>query len=477
MEYNKYEMSQQGIYIEYLTNRDDLNNLIKRLHPIKSHFELQRFGGDNDGGYLLPNDLQDIAVCFSPGVDVIASFEMDLLNRMGIDSHLVDYSVDAPPVGFIPKSFIKKYLGTVNDEKYITLDSWVRTSKEFQSNSDFLLQMDIEGGEYTSILGVTEEVLSRFRIMVIEIHNIESWGQPDFFNMVVNPFFNKLLKHFYVLHNHPNNCCGIVNIGGVLAPRVFELTLIRKDRCNPVGFANLFPHPLDRQNVLCNADITLPDNWFSSGPELAQGSIDSFLKDITGVIHIGANVGQERDLYEIFNLDVIWIEPIPEIFAQLKANTVNYHKQSSFNLLLTDLDNQEYDFKISNNGGESSSIFDIALHKEIWPNVEYTRSIKIKSHTFSSFVKINQIDLMRYQALVLDTQGSELLILKGCEEHLKQFKYIKTEAPNFESYAGCCQLEELSSFLFEFGFIELKKELFAQSDNVGSYYDVLYVRS
>jgi len=55
MEYNRYELSQQGIYIEYLTNRDDLKNLIKRLHPIKSQFELERFGGDNDGGYFWGN--------------------------------------------------------------------------------------------------------------------------------------------------------------------------------------------------------------------------------------------------------------------------------------------------------------------------------------------------------------------------------------------------------------------------------------
>ena len=262
-EYNKHEMYQQGIYIEYLTNRDDLKNLINQLHPIKSQFELQRFGGDHDGGYLLPNDLENIAICFSPGVDVVASFEIDLLNRAGINSHLADYSVDAPPLGFTPKSFIKKYLGNVNDEKYITLDSWVRTSEEFESHSDFLLQMDVEGGEYTSILGVTEEVLSRFRIIVIEIHNIESWGQPDFFNILVNPFFTKLLKLFYVLHNHPNNNCGIVNLGGVLAPRVFELTLIRKDRSIPIDFANQFPHPLDRQNSPYFTDIVLPDNWFT----------------------------------------------------------------------------------------------------------------------------------------------------------------------------------------------------------------------
>jgi hypothetical protein len=35
-----------------------------------------------------------------------------------------------------------------------------------------------------------------------------------------------------------------------------------------------------------------------------------FLRDVTGVIHVGANTGQERFLYRLFGLNVIWIEPI-----------------------------------------------------------------------------------------------------------------------------------------------------------------------
>ena len=117
------------------------------------------------------------------------------------------------------------------------------------------------------------------------------------------------------------------------------------------------------------------------------------------------------------------------------------------------------------------------LHKAIWPNVDYIRSIKIKSTTFSSFVEENHIDIERYQALVLDTQGSELLVLKGCGQYLNKLKYIKTEVPNFESYSGCCQLKELSSFLLKYGFIELKRELFAQRDGIGSYFNVIYERT
>ena len=82
-----------------------------------------------------------------------------------------------------------------------------------------------------------------------------------------------------------------------------------------------------------------------------------------------------------------------------------------------------------------------------------------------------------YEALILDTQGSELLILKGCGDLLSKFQYIKTEAPDFESYLGCCLIDELTSYLSGFGFRLEKKEVQAHKNGVGNYYDALYVRT
>ena len=125
--------------------------------------------------------------------------------------------------------------------------------------------MDIEGGEYLSLLGVSEEVLKRFRIIVVEIHDVESWGDPRFFQMV-STFFEKITRHFWVIHNHPNNCCGLVSLGGFLAPRVFELTFLRKDRAEPLGYCELFPHPLDQPNLAHKPDLVLPPQWFGDQP-------------------------------------------------------------------------------------------------------------------------------------------------------------------------------------------------------------------
>lgn len=58
--------------------------------------------------------------------------------------------------------------------------------------------------------------------------------------------------------------------------------------------------------------------------------LDTFLTDASGVIHIGANSGQERDIYARQGLDVVWVEPIPEVFAELKQNITPLKRQRPF---------------------------------------------------------------------------------------------------------------------------------------------------
>jgi len=48
--------------------------LIARLHPVPCGYELIRVGTANDGGYLIPDDVGGIAMCFSPGVSTNADF-------------------------------------------------------------------------------------------------------------------------------------------------------------------------------------------------------------------------------------------------------------------------------------------------------------------------------------------------------------------------------------------------------------------
>lgn len=203
---------------------------------------------------------------------------------------------------------------------------------------------------------------------------------------------------------------------------------------------------------------------------------DRFLRRVSGVIHVGANTGGERDLYKKNGLRVVWIEPIPEIFRTLQANLAGYAEQRAFPALVTDRDNAEYPFHISNQSGASSSILDLKLHKDIWPNVSYERTITLTSTTLPSFFEREKISVRDYDALVMDTQGSELLVLKGADTILKHFKFIKTEVADFEAYTGCCQLKDIDQFLGERGFRKFSSHKFAERPGGGNYYDVVYER-
>lgn len=50
-----------------------------------------------------------------------------------------------------------------------------------------------------------------------------------------------------------------------------------------------------------------------------QAKAYSFLRQASGVIHVGAHLGEERDIYASHGLHVLWVEPNPDLFPILEA--------------------------------------------------------------------------------------------------------------------------------------------------------------
>ncbi len=252
----------EGVLIASTVSAADIQSLIHKCHPVEIDHDLIRIGGSGDGGYLVPRDLGGISACFSPGVNNEASFESDLLINHGIPSHLADFSVDRPPEYAREKSFEKKFLGAYSSEAYISLEDWVCKYEGGRDSFDLILQMDIEGAEYEVILSTPLSILRRFRVVIIEFHDFQQIGHPQFFKLV-SATLGKLFQLFYPVHIHPNNCGSPRNVNGVLVPPVFEMTLIRKDRCCVTGYQKTFPHMLDRPNLADRPDFELPVNWYN----------------------------------------------------------------------------------------------------------------------------------------------------------------------------------------------------------------------
>jgi hypothetical protein len=235
---------------------------IRILHPYQTEKKLIRLGPNGDGGYLVPDDLSGIEACFSPGVGEFSGFEKECLN-LGMMVFLADYSVEGPAVKAKGLHFIRKYIGPTNRAEFITLESWVDSS-DVASDSDLLLQMDIEGYEYITIIGLPDALLKRFRIIVIEFHHLHKLWIEEFQQMASNTF-EKLRQHHTCVHIHPNNYTGIETIKGIRIPRSIECTFIRNDRFVSKESNSNIPHPLDQDNAHTMRSIQLPREWYGQG--------------------------------------------------------------------------------------------------------------------------------------------------------------------------------------------------------------------
>ena len=163
--------------------------LLDVLQPKPSPIPLVRLGGNWDGAYMVPNDLKGIVACMSPGVSNVKRFEDELLDRYGIPSHMCDFSSDVESFRTPLKEgqyFRKQWLDVNAADNSISLEEWI--ASDVGEEGDLLLQMDIEGAEYRNLLATPESVLSRFRIIVIELHRLRQFNNPERFNEELGHF-------------------------------------------------------------------------------------------------------------------------------------------------------------------------------------------------------------------------------------------------------------------------------------------------
>lgn len=249
-----------GFNITIQTSVAEVRALIRKLRPLDCGKELIRIGGNGDGGYLVPDDLEGIEYCFSPGVNTVSNFENHLAD-LKIKSFLADYSVDAPAIMRPELVFDKKFLGSTDHGKFITLASWKNRYIPDYSG-DLILQMDIEGSEYPVIINTPDQLLDQFRILVIEFHRLDRLFEPVFFSLI-SSCFEKILEYFHVVHIHPNNESGSVKKGDLEVPKIMEFTFLNKRRTDRTNPQLSFPHKLDVAN-LPGRDLLLPRCWYAN---------------------------------------------------------------------------------------------------------------------------------------------------------------------------------------------------------------------
>jgi FkbM family methyltransferase len=171
---------------------------------------------------------------------------------------------------------------------------------------------------------------------------------------------------------------------------------------------------------------------------------------IFGSFHIGAHECEEINFYNKLGLkleDVVWIDAI--------ASKVNEATQRGipnvYNAVITDKDDEEIIFNVSNNV-QSSSVLEFGTHSHEHPWVVYVNKINLKSITIDTFFERNNIDASKYNFWNFDIQGAELMALKGATQSIKYAKAIYLEVNEKELYINCGLITEIDTFLLQYNF-------------------------
>lgn len=191
--------------------------------------------------------------------------------------------------------------------------------------------------------------------------------------------------------------------------------------------------------------------------------------NISGVFHVGAHECEELVDYittlKVQMQNIIWVDAIQEKVNQ----SVKRGIPNVYNAVITDKDDQEVDFNVSNNG-QSSSVLEFGTHAQEYPWCVYVDKIKQTSVTVDSFFERNQLDASKYNFWNFDIQGAELLALKGASKSLKHVKALYLEVNEKELYKNCGLINEIDHFLSQHNF---KRVVTAMTDK--GWGDALYV--
>tara|TARA_B100000035_G_C21017114_1_gene562445 strand:+ start:987 stop:1802 length:816 start_codon:yes stop_codon:yes gene_type:complete len=224
---------------------------------IPSNLKLIRIGPNEDGGYLMPDILDEIEFCFSAGIGKNIQFEKDLLNY-DIKSFGADNTISSLPENIPNYDFIKKNINVWNDDNNITFKDWIDDKKP--DNNNLIGQIDIEGDEYKLILNTPNETFKRFKILIFEFHNIQKISDRVILNYYSSSI-QKLLINFNICHIHINNAESFTKVNNIEIPHLLEITFLRKDFYKKELKKNIIPHPLDKKNILDKEEINFDNNW------------------------------------------------------------------------------------------------------------------------------------------------------------------------------------------------------------------------
>jgi FkbM family methyltransferase len=191
-----------------------------------------------------------------------------------------------------------------------------------------------------------------------------------------------------------------------------------------------------------------------------------------GIIHVGANKGQEVAAYKEKRIrPIVMIEPLADQFARLCTAIDNEPGFYPVQACCASESGKTVDFHVASNSGQSSSFLKPGKHVDLYPHITFPKVIKVQTSTLDEIMWSLPEPSDAFDYLAADTQGAEMEVLKGASKTLEHIKFAWLEVNFGGLYEGDFDLYQITDFMrskgFDLYFLVMRKHQWG---------DALYVR-
>jgi FkbM family methyltransferase len=190
-----------------------------------------------------------------------------------------------------------------------------------------------------------------------------------------------------------------------------------------------------------------------------------------GVVHVGANLGQEIPSYiDQGKVPVLAFEPLPDVYEEACRLHDHAIRAGLVRLVNVALGERTEELAITvarDEAGRRDTLAASGLGVVLpdmavrlgWMGWVRTGilvdSIAVPCYRFEDWARAAWLEEFPYSSLVVDVQGMELEVLKGFGEYLQSFSTLAIECSARPVYAGEATAEEVVLYLIQQGYRQI----------------------
>ncbi len=201
------------------------------------------------------------------------------------------------------------------------------------------------------------------------------------------------------------------------------------------------------------------------------------------IAHIGAHLGEEAGYYEELGAEVVvWVEANPDMFERLRDKFTSrppggHTEHVLVNALIADVGGEQRDLYLAGQDGEASSLMrqtDKLKQKMPWV-AETGKIVRAPTYTIDTVMQEAGIPVGALDTLILDTQGAELICLKGLDAYSDGIRYLLSEGTTSAYFDGGVLFGELRQTLEARGFLYVPMGI--NTAGKGVHYDFMFLQN